>query len=62
MYVGVVRYGEKDMRGVNLINFLFTKRKCFEKERELRIVLQPYNGRKRCRVAEGEAVWLAGVS
>ncbi len=43
MYVGVVRYGEKDMRGVNLINFLFTKRKCYEKERELRVVLQSYN-------------------
>jgi hypothetical protein len=40
---GVVRYGEKDMRGVNLINFLFTKRQCFEKERELRVVWQSYN-------------------
>ena len=43
MYVGVVRYGEKDRRGVNLINFLVTKRQCFEKERELRIVWQSYN-------------------
>jgi hypothetical protein len=41
--VGVVRYGEKDMTGYNLIQFLYTKRRHFEKERELRVVLQCYD-------------------
>jgi hypothetical protein len=37
---GIVWYGEKEMTGYNMIRFLFTKRRHFEKERELRIVLQ----------------------
>jgi hypothetical protein len=41
--VGVVHYGEKDMTGYNLIRFLYTKRRLFEKERELRVVLQCYD-------------------
>jgi hypothetical protein len=41
--VGIVRYGEKDMRSDNLIRFLFTKRRHFAKERELRFVLQCYD-------------------
>jgi len=41
--LGIVRYGEKDMTGYNLIRFLYTKRRLFEKERELRIVLQCYD-------------------
>jgi hypothetical protein len=41
--LGIVRYGEKDMRGYNLIRFLYTKRQHFEKERELRVVLQCYD-------------------
>ena len=41
--VGVVRYGEKDMTGYNLIRFLFTKQSHFDKELELRIVLQCYD-------------------
>jgi hypothetical protein len=41
--VGVVRYGEKDMVGYNLIRFLYTKQRHFEKERELRVVLQCYD-------------------
>jgi hypothetical protein len=41
--VGIVRYGENDMTGYNLIQFLYTKRRHFAKERELRIVLQCYD-------------------
>jgi hypothetical protein len=41
--LGIVRYGEKDMMGYNLIRFLYTKRRLFEKERELRVVLQCYD-------------------
>jgi hypothetical protein len=41
--VGAVRYGEKDMTSYNLIQFLYTKRHLFEKERELRVVLQCYD-------------------
>ncbi|MGH9515667.1 MAG: hypothetical protein ACRD3P_08325 [Terriglobales bacterium] len=41
--VGIVRYGEKDMTGYNLIRFLYTKQHLFEKERELRILLQCYD-------------------
>jgi hypothetical protein len=41
--LGIVRYGEKDMTGYNLIQFLFTKRRYFEKERELRVVLTCYD-------------------
>ena len=41
--VGIVRYGEKAMTRYNLIEFLYTKRRHFEKERELRVVL------KKCR-------------
>ncbi|MGA8595871.1 MAG: hypothetical protein WB676_14225 [Bryobacteraceae bacterium] len=43
VYLGVVRYGEKDMTAYNLIQFLFTKRKLYDKERELRVVIQSYN-------------------
>lgn len=38
--LGTVRYGEKDTTGYNLIQFLYTKRRLFDKERELRIVLE----------------------
>src|SRR5260370_22646356 len=31
------------MRGYNLSRFLYTKRRCFVKERELRVVLQCYD-------------------
>lgn len=41
--VGVVRYGDAGPRRYNVIDFLFTKRKCFEKERELRAVLTCYD-------------------
>jgi hypothetical protein len=41
--LGIVRYGEKDMTGYNLIQFMYTKRRLFEKERELRILLQCYD-------------------
>jgi len=43
IFLGVVHYGEKEMSGYNLIGFLYTKRGCFEKERELRVVLQCYD-------------------
>jgi hypothetical protein len=41
--VGIVRYGENDMTGYNLIRFLYTKQSHLAKERELRIVLQCYD-------------------
>lgn len=41
--VGMVRYGERDMTGYNLIRFLYTKQRHFEKERELRVVLSCYD-------------------
>jgi hypothetical protein len=41
--VGIVRYGEKDMTDYNLIRFLYTKQGHYEKERELRVVLQCYD-------------------
>lgn len=41
--LGVVHYGEKDMKGYNLIQFLYTKQRHFDKERELRVVLQCYD-------------------
>jgi hypothetical protein len=41
--VGIVRYGEKDMTGYNLIRFLYTKQRHFAKEEELRVVLQCYD-------------------
>ena len=37
--LGAVRYGHEHVRRYNLIHFLFTKRRHFEKERELRAVL-----------------------
>jgi hypothetical protein len=43
IFLGVVRYGEKEMMGYNTVQFLFTKRRHFEKERELRVVLQCYD-------------------
>jgi hypothetical protein len=43
IFLGIVRYGDKDMTGYNMIRFLFTKRRCFAKERELRVVLQCYD-------------------
>jgi len=43
IFLGIVHYGEKDMTGYNLIRFLYTKRRCFLKERELRVVLQCYD-------------------
>ena len=43
IFLGIVHYGEKDMTGYNLIRFLYTKRRCFFKERELRVVLQCYD-------------------
>jgi hypothetical protein len=41
--LGKVKYTEKGRQGYNLIDFLFTKRSHFEKERELRVVVQSYN-------------------
>lgn len=41
--VGIVRYGEKDMKGYNLIRFLYTKQRHLAKEQELRVVLQCYD-------------------
>jgi hypothetical protein len=41
--IGIVRYGDKHTQGYNLIDFLFTKRRHFEKEKELRVVLQCYD-------------------
>ncbi len=40
--VGCVKYGDEHERH-NLIDFLFTKRKHFDKEREVRIVLSSYD-------------------
>lgn len=37
--MGAVRYGHEHINRYNLIQFLFTKRRHFEKERELRVVL-----------------------
>jgi hypothetical protein len=48
--VGLVRYGDTDPGRYNVIHFLFMKRKCFDKERELRIVLtcsDPVGGNNR---------------
>ena len=41
--LGIVHYGEREMTGYNLIQILYTKRRYFEKERELRVVLQCYD-------------------
>jgi hypothetical protein len=41
--LGIVRYGEKDTTGYNLIRFLYTKQRHFAKERELRVLLQCYD-------------------
>jgi hypothetical protein len=41
--VGLVRYGNEGPTRYNLIHFLFMKRKHFEKERELRVVLTSYD-------------------
>lgn len=41
--VGLVRYPEMPTDPYNAISFLFTKRRHFESERELRIVLQCYD-------------------
>jgi len=38
--VGLVRYGEAETKRYNLIEFLFTKQACFEREKELRILLE----------------------
>ena len=47
IFLGIVHYGDKtgdkDMTGYNLIWFLYTKRRCYLKERELRVVLQCYD-------------------
>jgi hypothetical protein len=43
IFVGTVRYGEKDMTGYNLIRFLYTKQRHFAKEREFRVVLRCYD-------------------
>jgi hypothetical protein len=43
VHVGKVRYGEKHRQGLNLLDILFTKRQHFERERELRIVLESFN-------------------
>ncbi len=43
VFLGIVHYGEKDMAGYNLVQFLFTKRRHFEKERELRVLLTSYD-------------------
>ena len=40
VFLGTVKYTEADTTGYNLVQFLFTKRACFEKEQELRVVLQ----------------------
>jgi len=41
--LGLVRYGDKGPTRYNLVYFLFMKRKHFDKERELRIVLTCYD-------------------
>ena len=38
-HAGLVRYGDADPGRYNVIHFLFMKRKCFDKGRELRAVL-----------------------
>lgn len=40
IFLGTVKYDETRTTGYNLFQFLFAMRACFEKERELRIVLQ----------------------
>jgi hypothetical protein len=48
--VGLVRYGDAGPGRYNVIHFLFMKRKCFDKERELRTVLtccDPVGGNNR---------------
>ena len=41
--LGTVKYSEANTTGYNLIQFLFTKHASYEKEKELRIVLQSYD-------------------
>jgi len=41
--LGTVKYSEATTERYNLIEFLFTKRACFEKEKELRVVLECYD-------------------
>jgi hypothetical protein len=43
IFLGSVKYTEAGTTGYNLIQFLFTKRACFDKEKELRILLQCYD-------------------
>ena len=43
IFLGIVRYGERHLTGYNLMQFLFTKRRHFEKERELRVLLTCYD-------------------
>ena len=50
IHVGLVRYGDAGPGRYNVIHFLFMKRKCFDKERELRTVLtccDPVGGNNR---------------
>lgn len=41
--LGAVKYSEANNKSYNQIQFLFTKRACFDKEKELRILLQCYD-------------------
>jgi hypothetical protein len=41
--IGTVKYGEEGTTRYNLIQFLFTKRASFDKEKELRVLLQSYD-------------------
>jgi hypothetical protein len=43
IFLGTVKYSEADSRAYNLIQFLFTKRASFDKENELRVLLQCYD-------------------
>ena len=45
--VGLVRYGDYGPTRYNTIHFLFMKRKHFDKERELRVVLTCYDPGRR---------------
>jgi hypothetical protein len=43
IFLGTVKYSEADSRAYNLIQFLFTKRASFDREKELRVLLQSFD-------------------
>jgi hypothetical protein len=43
MFLGAVRYSERHKTGYNMIDFVFTKTRQFQRDKELRILLQCYD-------------------